>query len=849
MFSRRAPIQARLNNYRNDVQVELDTFDIIRLVRDGARWNGAPANPSTAVLCAGLAMVSCLIDHDRPTDGNGHLEIVHPDIVRYGDGDQGYIESDSWKYNPLSNDIHAFNVLHGLLYLSFRKAWQHHIIYFKITKNHSITIHDFSSCFQRTNDGDHDHTIVKIANYLLSRTWHGEVVSSSDQNSKIVGCYKLEHYDHGITNLEVGDAKAIPQSNHSVTNPELCGAKAFLHLVENCPNHGRSIDSLCDWLQDGTSAFDKEKHDEDYYTKMKCVRIVTKAIVRCRDLNHGNALVAKPSQFKAWLQRWPYLKASYMVKWTHFSEPEFQVLCICQEWAYKRNKVFLPCCGLRLHTNCFFRFHKDKEILNKHKGRDMKCFSCQQPMTTIHLLPDKEHTFTNNTGYFQRTVFPHLGDGGTLAISSTQTATYSQLNIDHACDAVQKMSPTEHVSMRRMILGAQLLLMDYPKDEVQTMLLVDDNSGYNIRRWTPSRLLENFHIDFVPSRSDLNFFISNACTTFVGVDGVQCILRDDQANESEFDVSDDVAQFDGDIDNDIEVLGTVNLKHWIPLSVKCLHTYAFGLLDANTKWFTVLDYPHEIDRYDDKTYFNSRKEVLIFRFGQFIFLTFEDNIEKALRYLPLVCALPKFPTHKLKCVKGCEKSFPFSPEWCWHHNHGPGCCVASQVRLGNRVPIGNQIGFFLHQSVLRCFEKTITSVKGWTPQRLINPNAVPPIYARISTNQLRLENKWVKSHDDHFYHSTIMDYYSKKHVAKEKERDASLLTRRPHFSGQYEFEDFSFMFDFNNLPTEVKHGMMSLSEDPVYLPDNLNHLNQKRKKNNSSETSSLGDRKPAAKRR
>ena len=154
-------------------------------------------------------MVSCLIDHDRPNDGKGHLQIVHPDIVWYGGGDQGYWESDSWKYNPLSKDIHTFNVLHGLLYLSFRKEWKHHIIYFKITKNHSITIHDFSSCFEKKKDGVHDHALVNVVNYLLSQIWHREVISLSDQSCNLVGCYELEHYDHGTPNHQVNDAKAI----------------------------------------------------------------------------------------------------------------------------------------------------------------------------------------------------------------------------------------------------------------------------------------------------------------------------------------------------------------------------------------------------------------------------------------------------------------------------------------------------------------------------------------------------------------------------------------------------------------------------------------------------------------
>ena len=103
------------------------------------------------------------------------------------------------------------------------------------------------------------------------------------------------------------------------------------------------MDSLCDWLEDGASAFDFNKHDEDYYTKMKCVRIVTNGVVRCHKLILGeNAIIVKPSQLEPWLQRWSYLKASYMVKWTHFSEPGFQVSCLCQQWAYKQNKVSPP---------------------------------------------------------------------------------------------------------------------------------------------------------------------------------------------------------------------------------------------------------------------------------------------------------------------------------------------------------------------------------------------------------------------------------------------------------------------------------------------------------------------------
>jgi hypothetical protein len=171
------------------------------------------------------------------------------------------------------------------------------------------------------------------------------------------------------------------------------------------------------------------------------------------------------------------------------------------------------------------------------------------------------------------------------------------------------------------------------------------------------------------------------------------------------------------------------------------------------------------------------------------------------------------------------------------------------VRLGHRVPIGNQIGFFLHQSVLRCFENT-SSVKGWTPRCIINPNAVPPIYGRISTNQLQLETKWLKTHTDELIRYTIMDYY----LLKQKAKQGKLLPKRqPYFSGQYEFEDFAFLFDFNHLPTEMKHGIqhsiLSLRDDMVYQSDNLKHLNQKRKENNSSESSLCEDRKPAAKRR
>ena len=147
----------------------------------------------------------------------------------------------------------------------------------------------------------------------------------------------------------------------------------------------------------------------------------------------------------------------------------------------------------------------------------MKCFFCQQPMTTIHLLPDLEHTFTKK-GYFQSTKFLYLSDGRTILISGDRSITYSQHIIDHAYNSVKKMSPTEHLPICRMILGAQLLLMNYPSNEAQTMLLERGDSEYNISKWIPSCLLCTFQIDLVPERSDLNFFISSDQTTFMWVD-------------------------------------------------------------------------------------------------------------------------------------------------------------------------------------------------------------------------------------------------------------------------------------------------------------------------------------------
>ena len=773
-------------------------------------------------------MVSWLIDHDRPKDEKGHLQIVHPEIVRYGDGDQGYWERDFWKYHPLSKDIHAFNVVHGLLYLTFQKDSKHHIIYFKITKNHSIIIHDFSSCFDLEKNGLHDQALRNVANYLLRRTWHGKLISSSDLSGNLVGLYELGHcYDHGTS------------------NPQICGANAFLYLVENSPNHGTTMDSLCDWMKHGACDFDLTQHDEDYYTKMKCVRIVTNGIIRCNELV---TLIAKPSQQQAWLQRRPYLEASYVVRWAYFSEPENQVTCICDQWAYKRNKVFLPCCGKHLHTNCFFRWYKDKEIFHKLRGCASHCFLCQQPMTTIHLLPDNEHQFTKKGGYFRSTRFPHVDDGGTLRISGELSGLGSQANIDHVLDSVRRMSPQEQVSMRRMILGVHILLMDYPRHEARRMLLGRCDDGYNIRKWHPSEQLPAFHYDLVPERNDLNFFISSDHTTFIGVDGVQCISRDEQDNESSFEVSDSITQFEGNDDNEIEYLGTVELKHWLPFSEKQLHKYAFELLEASTKWFTVYNYPHEIDRYTDKTYFQNRsKEVLIFRFGHFIFLTLEEDIADALHYLPLVCALPDFPKHELKCVKECKNSFPFSPEWVWHHHHGPGCCAANKVRLGYRVPIGSQIGFFLHKSVLRCFKNT-SKVEGWTPQRLINPHAVPPIFGKTSTNQLRAENKWISNQEEDLFDCTIRDYYFKMHQASDMTTQNSLPRREEHFSGQFEFEELSFLFDFNHLPTGVKHGMTGMkfqAEDMVYLTDHSKPNSADKKRSQVRQKESLRNKKPA----